>query len=112
MGLVIMVCQSCVDDTWSFHPASGALRRLRAATVPARASAQHALQLPFLTSAMPVAQRMTEADREALIKKFRQDYPGVQLHSAVLPYGIWQSLLPKPLAFVRKKEYWRDVFGQ
>ena len=102
MGLVIMVCQSCVDDTWSFHPASGALRRLRAATVPARASAQHALQLPFLT----------EADREALIKKFRQDYPGVQLHSAVLPYGIWQSLLPKPLAFVRKKEYWRDVFGQ
>ena len=63
------------QDTWSFHPASGALRRTASVDVsgvPTRASAQHELQLPFLTPAMPAAQRMTEADREARIKKFGQ----------------------------------------
>lgn len=54
------------EDTWSFHPASGALRHLRPATlhvssVHSRASAQHELQLPFLAPALPVSQRMAEA---------------------------------------------------
>ena len=106
------------EDTWSFHPASGALRRLRAATVDvsgarARASAQHELQLPCLTPAMPVAQRMTEADREALIKKFGQDYPGVHLHSAVLPslaylQAIQQQCQSKAWAW----QPWRKVLSE
>eukprot|EP00438_Fugacium_kawagutii_P010276 Skav225673 [mRNA] locus=scaffold1924:363586:364668:- [translate_table: standard] len=79
-------------DTWGFHPAMGALRRVRekvralAQSAPVAATDQCQAMLPFFPPVLGAAgARVCEADKEKLVAAFSKHYPGVVLHPEVMP---------------------------
>ena len=82
-------------DDWGFHPMAGTLRRLREKCIKG-AECEQGVQVAdevqksgFWPLAGPglgmVTSRLTGADREEMVKRFTKNYPGVVLHSSVLP---------------------------
>ena len=74
------------EEDWSFHPVTGALRRVRESLLaPSTVAASLLPLLPFSQPAVAISHRLSEVDREGMIKKFGDNYPGVHLHPGVLP---------------------------
>ena len=82
------------EEDWSFHPVTGALRRVRESLLaPSTVAAPLLPLLPLSQPAVGISHRLSEADREGMIKKFGDNYPGVHLHPGVLPalpYNIFR----------------------
>ena len=81
------------EEDWSFHPAAGALRRIRQKSIVTHqpAAAVAAGVPPGSSNSLPLVQplvancKLNDAERERLIKEFGKKYPGVCLTPSVLP---------------------------
>ena len=81
------------EEDWSFHPAAGALRRIREKSMVTHqpAAAVAAGVPPGSSNLLPLVQplvancKLNDAERERLIKEFGKKYPGVCLAPSVLP---------------------------
>ena len=103
------------DSTWRFHPVTGALRQLRESLC----QAANVASTPPSLSALPLqlnsvsSSRLSSADRERLIATFSVHYPGVVLHSSLLPsvgylHTIQQQCSSKSFAWLPWKRVLSD----